>query len=458
MNEININDLLKYIIRRWYFIVISIVLFLVGAFIYSEYIKVPVYESTTSLVLTKTNDSTVINQNDITMNQKLVYTYSELIKSKLVLNQVKDNLSLKMKISELSGEITVSSVDNTEMIKITVKDKDKQQSEKIANEIAKVFCHQVRKIYEINNVSIVDKAEVAKKPCNIHLGKDMAIAFILGIAVSGGILFIIFYFDDSIKLSDELEEELKIPVIGKIIKLKNDKKSSKYSKTELIVDKYPKSIVSEGIKSLRTNLAFSNIDTEMKTILVTSSVPGEGKSFTSTNLATAFAQTNMNVLLIDTDMRKGRLHRIFNISNEAGLSDLLVSKDYEETYSKFIKPSTVKKLHVLPCGTIPPNPSELLNSDKFRLLVEFLSTKYDLLIFDGVPCNGLPDSIIMSTLADKTIIVASEGTTPKALLKNTITSLNNVTANIGGIVLNKVNTSGSGYYYGKYYSYYGEEE
>ena len=461
MEEMNVKEFLNVIKKNLLIIIIISILFGIGGFVYSNYIKIPKYKTYTTLVLTRSqeNDSeSAITQNDITLNQKLVYTYSELIKSKLVLNQVKNNLNLKYKINELSDMIKVDSIENTEILKITVESVEANETSTIANNVAEVFSVEVSNIYEINNVSIIDKAVVPTNVSNNTVLRDTILSIIAGAALSIGTIFIIYYFDDTIKFSDSLEEEIELPIIGKVLKEKSDKKdkNSNINKTELIVDKFPKSLVSEDIKSLRTNLSFSSIDKELKTILVTSSIPSEGKSFVSANLAIAFAQTGKKVLLIDCDMRKGRQHKIFNISNEKGLSNLIIS-DYNEAYSTYIKSTEVKKLYVLPCGTIPPNPSELLNSSKNKEVIEFLKDKFDLIIFDGVPCNGLSDSVIISTLVDKTLIVASDGVTPKELLNGTKKSLESVNANIAGVIVNKVNASENGYY-GKYYSYYGDEK
>ena len=147
---------------------------------------------------------------------------------------------------------------------------------------------------------------------------------------------------------------------------------------------------------------------------------------------------------------------IFNVSNIKGLSNLLID-DYKNKYSEYIKRTEVKNLFLLTSGTIPPNPSELLNSNRNKELVKLLQEKFDLVIFDGVPCNGLPDSIIMSTLVDKTIIVSAENITPKPLLENTKKSLEGVNANIAGDIVNKVDIKNHKYY-GKYYTYYGDNK
>ena len=223
--------------------------------------------------------------------------------------------------------------------------------------------------------------------------------------------------------------------------------------SELIVASSPKSLVSEGFRTLRTNLQFSTIDETLQTIAVVSSMQGEGKSYVSSNLACAFAQAGEKVLLIDCDMRKGRLHKIFNLDNEKGFSNLLISdiKDYND----YIKKTEIKNLSVLTMGTIPPNPAELLASIKNEKLLKSLKEKFDIIIYDCVPVTGLTDSLIMAKLVDKTIIVAASKMTPVDLLQNTKKSLLNVGANIAGVVFNRVETERSAYankYYGKYYS------
>ena len=336
------------------------------------------------------------------------------------------------------------------MLKISVTDSDPELAASIANSIAQVFSGEVAKIYQMNNISVIDIAQVPEEVSNNTLTRDFFIALFISIFGSIGVIFIIYYFDDSIKLTDDLEEEIGMPVIAKVFK--SDIGSKNRGKVELLVQKYPKSVVSESIKTLRTNLQFSSVDSELKTILVTSSIPGEGKSFISANLAISFTQTDKKVLIVDCDMRKGRQHRIFKLSNTKGLSNLLI--DDMTNYKDYINKTSIKNLYVMTRGTVPPNPSELLNSNKNSELIKILRSKFDIIIFDGVPCNGLPDSIIMSKLVDKVLIVSSESVTPRSVLESTKKQLKNVEAPVAGDVLNNVNRKNSKY--GKYYGYYGD--
>lgn len=219
---------------------------------------------------------------------------------------------------------------------------------------------------------------------------------------------------------------------------------------ELIVANNPKSGVAEAIKTIRTNLLFSSIDEPVKSILITSSMSGEGKSFISANLAVAFAQAGVKVLIVDCDLRRGRQHKIFNIDNEQGLSNLLLD-DVDKNYKKYIKKTRYENIYVLPMGIVPPNPSELLASAKNKQLVKLLKQKFDLVIYDGVPVGGLTDSIIMADLVDKIVVVSAYKITPVEFLANTNKALEKFKDKIAGVILNKFPSS-KDHYYSKYYS------
>lgn len=453
MEEINIKDFFNYLKKYILIICGVVVIFVIGVFTYDKSIKKPLYTTYTTIILTKSNEaqtSTTITQNDILLNQKLVETYTKIIKSKLVLDQVISETGITYTAEELGQNVAVEAYENTEMLKISVTDSDPELAASIANSIAQVFSGEVAKIYQMNNISVIDIAQVPEEVSNNTLTRDFFIALFISIFGSIGVIFIIYYFDDSIKLTDDLEEEIGMPVIAKVFK--SDIGSKNRGKVELLVQKYPKSVVSESIKTLRTNLQFSSVDSELKTILVTSSIPGEGKSFISANLAISFTQTDKKVLIVDCDMRKGRQHRIFKLSNTKGLSNLLI--DDMTNYKDYINKTSIKNLYVITRGTVPPNPSELLNSNKNSELIKILKSKFDIIIFDGVPCNGLPDSIIMSKLVDKVLIVSSESVTPRSVLESTKKQLKNVEAPVAGDVLNNVNRKNSKY--GKYYGYYGD--
>ncbi len=450
MEEINLNEFFEYYKKYFFVVAIAMFIFASSILVYNICFKVPKYSTYTTLVLVKNENiskevttSESIDQNDITLNQKLVSTYRQIIKSKLVLVQTIENLKLDYTYKKLYDEVAVTSEENTEILKITVTDESPERATEIANEIATVFDKEVKKIYNISNVSVIDKAEVNVVPANINIIRDFILALLCGFVFGSAVIFIIFYFDDTLREVDSIETDIKLPVIGKIYKDNN--------KIDAVVSERPNSLASESIRTLRTNLQFASIDEELKTILVTSSIPGEGKSFISANLAISFAEAGKKTLVVDCDLRKGRLHKIFNVDGSKGLSSLLIGE--VSKYKKFIQPTDNKNLFVLPRGIYPPNPSELLNSKKNSKLIETLKDNYDIIIFDGAPVMGLSDSLIISSLVDKVLLVASLNEAQRTEIKNTKKDLENIDAHIAGVVVNNINarkSKHSGYYY--YYS------
>lgn len=222
-------------------------------------------------------------------------------------------------------------------------------------------------------------------------------------------------------------------------------------KNELIIVNDPKSLFSEAIRTLRTNLQFSLVANNANVLMVTSSVPGEGKSFISSNLSAAFSMMNIKVLIVDCDMRKGRLHKIFEVSNEKGLSNLLL--DEVKNYKKYVQKTKVDNVSVIPLGIVPPNPSELLNSDKFENLIDTLRDAYDLVILDTPPVGSVSDSLVIAKYVDEAIIVTSYKQTPMEDLNETKKALEATGVKIAGIVLNNMEyKKHSKYYYNKYYN------
>lgn len=226
-------------------------------------------------------------------------------------------------------------------------------------------------------------------------------------------------------------------------------------KKEIITYRNPKSPVSEVFRTLRTNIQFMNVNKKLKTLLVTSTLPGEGKSWVTSNLAITFAQAGKKVVLIDADMRKGRQYSIFGVTPQPGLANYLANSsenDNMDKIGKYIQNTEVEGLFLISAGSVPPNPSELLSTLQMINLLNKLSEAFDLVIVDAPPCELVTDAILLSRVVDSTIVVAAHKQTKKANLQKTIKSIRNVGGNIGGVVLNKVPMDSKkyekSYYYG----------
>lgn len=226
---------------------------------------------------------------------------------------------------------------------------------------------------------------------------------------------------------------------------------------EIITQSDPKSPISEVFRALRTNLQFMSKSSKCQTILITSTVQSEGKSWTSANLATAFAQTGTKTLIIDADMRKPRQHKIFQISNIPGLSNYLsgindIGRKQNIDVFDCIKETGIENLYLLPSGNIPPNPSELLMSDKTLTLLEEVKNNFDVVIFDGAPCLLVTDSTIISRIVDSTVLVTSYKYTKIDDLKEATKRIKRVGGNIVGVILNRVEISNKKYENKYYYA------
>ena len=218
MEEINLKEVYTYFKFRILWILIAIVAIVVIGNIYTIITRVPMYQSNTTLVLVGESKKGY-SQSDSVLNQNLIGTYSQIITSRTVLSQVIDNLKLKTTTESLSKNITTSSVEDTEIIKITVNSSKRKEAAKIADEVATVFSKEVQKIYNLENVTIIDKAEVSASPYNINYVKDNIIYLMIGIVLSFGVVFVMYYFDTTIKSSEVVEEKLGLPVIGIVPKV-----------------------------------------------------------------------------------------------------------------------------------------------------------------------------------------------------------------------------------------------
>ena len=226
-------------------------------------------------------------------------------------------------------------------------------------------------------------------------------------------------------------------------------------KKELIAQRDPKSPVSEVFRTLRTNIQFMSTNKKLKTLLVTSTFPGEGKSWVASNLAVTFAQAGNKVILIDADMRKGRQYTIFGVSPRPGLSNYLSGIDVQNPdeidISKYIQKTEVENLLIMTAGNVPPNPSELLVAPQMVRLLEDLKEVCDIIVIDGTPCELVTDSVILSRIVDSTVVVTEHKATRKDNLEKIIKNIQNVGGHLAGVVINKMPVSAKKYNERYYY-------
>ena len=485
MEEIDLKEFLKYLRKYVWIMLATAVVFLGATLFYDLNIKTDLFKSTTTVVLNDGSSSKSV-QEDLTtvnLNQKLVTTYSELVKNRSVLELTIDDINtckadkknceaykigdrtisggeVYEKIKDLDFEgldydslkskVSVKNVDDTEILLISVEDSNENRAAVLANTIARSFKKVVADSLKQDNVNQFDEAIASTAVSNDTTMRDAGIATFAGLFLVIAVAFLIFYFDDSVKYSKNLEKELDMPVIGKIAHGDINNKKNIGNKNEIMLISMPKASTSESIRNLRANLSFSSVDKGLKSLLITSTNASEGKSFVSSNLATAYAQTGKNVLLIDGDLRKGRLHRIFKLRNTRGFSDLLIDTK-SKNFDKYLKDTRVEGLTVITRGTCPPNPSELLGSSRAKAVISSLLEEYDMIIIDGAPSMGLSDSIVASRLVDGVAIVCRDGKTNRADLVAVVDDYKKIEAPFLGIVMNDIKRHSAGYGYYNYY-------
>jgi len=315
---------------------------------------------------------------------------------------------------------------------------------------------------KLGNVKIIDPAQVPKEPVGPRRKLNIIFGAFLGLALGVGLVLLMEYMDTSLKNIHDIEQFLGLPVLGLIPAIDqedvaiqaehgNNTNGATSIAERLISHHLPKSPISEAYRILRTNLQFLNPDAPLKTILVTSSGPSEGKTTTASNLAITMAQVGSRTLIVDADLRRPMVNGVFGIPQEPGLTELLVKGG---DLQKAMVSTDIENLFILPAGTIPPNPSELLSSQKMKHLIQEMKRCCDLVILDCPPVITVTDAAVLAAEADCVVLVVQSGKTDREAARRAKSLLTNVKAKIAGTVLNNISSdmlAGYTYYYHYYY-------
>lgn len=304
---------------------------------------------------------------------------------------------------------------------------------------------------DITNIKVLDRAEVPLKPERPRKALNVILALVLGCFAGVGLVFLFESLDQTFKSAADMEAVLKLLCLVPIPRHDADKEHPE-AIPEFVADRSRHSLMAEAFRSLRTGIIYSNPDLSKKTFVVTSAAPSEGKTTVAINLATVFAHADEKVILVDTDLRNPRLHKIFKVDRANGVIDILAF-DKSDIHA-FVHKTGIKGLDLLTCGEVPPNPSELLGSRKMEEFIATLSTMYDRIIFDTPPVLAATDAVVLSTKVNATILVVEAGTTHRHAAERSAEALRSVRARVLGAVLNRVNPDQQGPYY--YYYHYGQ--
>ena len=311
-----------------------------------------------------------------------------------------------------------------------------------------------------NNVRILERAVVPNVPVRPKPVQNLFLGLLLGLGTGIGLAFAIEALDNTLKTQTDVEQFLGTPVLGLVPIIaaapgaEADKATDNLRERDLGVFLDPKSIAAECCRSIRTNILFMSPDRPLKTMVVTSPSPQEGKTTTAINLGVTMAEAGSRVLIVDTDMRRPRLHRSFGVPNQVGISTVIVGKT---TLQEAVKRTDVPNLDVLPCGPVPPNPSELLHTDRFGAVLAQCAALYDRIILDSPPTSAVTDPAVLGNLADGVVLVIKAGETTREAAMHARRQLATAKARLFGVVVNAIDFSnpayGYEYYYRNYYRY-----
>ena len=453
--EINLVELFKVFRKNLFLIILAPIIMGAIFFLVNQFLIDPTYQASTTLIVgqsaNKNNaaaQNPTVNYNEVLTNQKLVTTYSQIAKSDSVVNKVIQDLGLNQNYTQVKGMFSVTGLKDTEIIVISSINESPEFAINLVNKVAEVLRDNIKEIYQIENVRILDTAKIGTTPrIGPKVSRNAVLGALLGLLLVLTILTLKFLFDRTLRNEDQLKDHYEYPILGSVPDTNPD--DTKNREINLAA-------FNESFSMIRTNIAFSSINSELKVISVTSSQPSEGKSTITSTLARSIALNGNKVLLIDGDLRNPTVNKKTDVANRQGLVNYLVKNT---PITEIIARDTqVANLDVLTTGPKPPNPAELLGSEKMKQFIEMIRPYYDYILIDCSPASLFSDARLLARLSDATIIVASMNEANLDLIESTIDSLEQVNANILGFILNKVDiveskSYGYGYGYG-----YGKEK
>lgn len=452
------KDTVRILRKGWLTIAVSTVVVIgLGAAFFMTQPKQ--YTATTDLfVSVKSLDSDSANEvvQGSSAAQLKVKSYVEVASSASVLAPVIDELHLKTTPAALANQMVVSSPANTVLIRITVTDRDAERSAAIANAIGAQTGTTIINDIEAPSaggqspvqIGTIQPAVVPHFASSPRLGVVIPLAVALGIFAGVGLVLLRNALDTRMHGPSDVEHITDVPVIGTI------GFDPLATRRPLVVDQDPRSPHAEAFRALRTNLQFLDLGAEERTFVMTSAIPGEGKTTTTANTAIAIAESGASVIVMDCDLRRPRVAEVFGIEGVVGVTDALIGR---AEVDDLIQPWGRHDLAVLPAGAVPPNPSELLGSAGMRALVSELSSRYDYVLIDAPPMLPVTDAAVISRHVRGVIVVNSVKRATKAQFREALATLDRVEARIFGVIMTMLPQSGpNGFGYGAYSKYYGD--
>lgn len=451
-----LQDYLIVMRKRWKTMAL-VVLLAIGIASVASALSTRLYESRTQFFVSTSGagDTGALLQGNA-FTQQRVKSYSQLITTPRILGPVASAVGVDQ--SDLATRVTASTPFETVLIDVAIIDTDPRRATATATALAKEFPLVVTELESPGTVAgktptspvkitLVQPATTPTSPVSPQPFRNIGVGLFVGLLLGFGAAMLRDTLDRTVKTPEDVKRLTDIPLLGSIT---HDPEATK---RPLIVEVDPRSPRAEAFRSLRTNLQFVDAASHPRTLLVTSSLAGEGKSTLTANLALTMSQTGSRVCLIEADLRRPKVLEYMGLEGAVGLTDALIER---ADVMDVIQPYGGTNLWVLGAGPIPPNPSELLGSVAMRRLLETLSARFDSIIIDAPPTLPVTDAVVLSKIVDGAIVVAGSGMVDREQLVHTLDALRSVNGKVLGVVLNRVPLSGASHYGG--YSYAAPEE
>lgn len=428
------------------------------AAVVSMFIIDPIYEASSTLYIIdeKSVSEELVTYDEILANQSMVKDYRELIRSKSITKAALEALEIKdITPTDLSNRITVASKNDTRVLEIKVEDFDPVRAKELTNKICQVFIKKSTELMNLNNIRVVDTAEIPIDPIKPKPLVNIALAFLMSLFTTLGIFTLLELISETIKTSEDIENHLGLNILGTIPTFNlNKKEGYEYSEIKYVINYDLNETVEEAYNVLRANIHFCELNKKIKTIAFTSYNPGEGKSTTSINVSISMAKAGMNILYVDADLRKPMELKHLKSSNINGLTNYLMG---QVNHKELINRTNINGFSFITCGIKPSNIGQLIASDRFKTFLREVEQQFDMIIIDMPPLGCVIDSALMSAQTDGTIIVIESNAVRCKNATMMKEQLQKANAKILGTVLNKISKTDYKNYYGRY-DYYGDKE
>jgi succinoglycan biosynthesis transport protein ExoP len=453
---VELRDYIRILRKRW-IVIIAMTLVGLASSATATIATTPKYEASTLVYIQVQSSGTVgeLAQGS-TFVQNQVKSFAEVVSTPRVLDAAITSLGLSSSSSELAASVEATAPLDTVNIRITVTRDSATEAAEIANAVTASFRQAVGEITESSganptsqvSASVLSNATTPSAPISPNAPLNLALGFLVGLIVGLAVAILREVLDTRIRGERDIAAISSAPIIGGI-----SFDPSAVTKP-LIVQDDPHSVRAEAFRTLRTNLQFLEVESGGKSFVVTSSIPSEGKTTTAANLAIALADSGAQIVLIDGDLRRPKIASYMGLEGAVGLTDVLIAR---VELADALQPWGRGNLAVLPAGTIPPNPSELLGSRAMAALIQTLESEFDVVIIDLPPLLPVTDAALVSKLTRGTLVVVAAGRTQKGEFAGAISALENVGANVAGVILTMLPIKGpDAYGYGRYgYGGYG---